>query len=88
MKQSAGNCRRSLANVRTGNELTPGTACDDHRRPQATDRGDTHMLYGIDPILGPDLLHTLRAMGHGDEICIADANFPAVSSRKVRAIRL
>ena len=37
------------------------------------------MLKGIDPILGPDLLHCLRSMGHGDEIVIADANFPAAS---------
>jgi len=35
------------------------------------------MLRGIDPVLGPDLLAILRAMGHGDEIVIADANFPA-----------
>lgn len=35
------------------------------------------MLKGIPPILGPDLLHALRAMGHGDEICIVDANYPA-----------
>ncbi len=35
------------------------------------------MLKGIPPILGPELLATLRAMGHGDEIVIADANFPA-----------
>lgn len=45
------------------------------------------MLYGIDPILGPDVLHTLRAMGHGDEICIADANFPAVSNAR-RLLRI
>ena len=31
------------------------------------------MLKGIDPLLGPEMLHTLQAMGHGDEICIADA---------------
>ena len=37
------------------------------------------MLIGIDPLLGPDLLHALRAMGHGDEIAIVDANFPAAS---------
>ena len=37
------------------------------------------MLIGIDPLLGPDLLHALCAMGHGDEIAIVDANFPAVS---------
>ena len=35
------------------------------------------MLKGIDPLLGPELLRILRAMGHGDEIVIADANFPA-----------
>ncbi|SPH16834.1 L-fucose mutarotase [Defluviimonas aquaemixtae] len=37
------------------------------------------MLRGIDPILSPDLLHALAAMGHGDEIVIADANFPGTS---------
>lgn len=37
------------------------------------------MLKGIHPILGPELLHALRAMGHGDDIVIADANFPASS---------
>ncbi|UTW54679.1 RbsD/FucU family protein [Kordiimonas sp. SCSIO 12610] len=35
------------------------------------------MLRGIDPILPPELLRILRAMGHGDEIAIVDANFPA-----------
>ena len=38
------------------------------------------MLRGIDPILSPDLLHALRAMGHGDDIVVADANFPAESA--------
>lgn len=37
------------------------------------------MLRNINPILCPNLLHALRAMGHGDEIVIADANFPATS---------
>jgi L-fucose mutarotase len=45
------------------------------------------MLKGIDPLLGPDLLSLLRAMGHGDELAIVDANFPAqaTASRLVRA---
>jgi L-fucose mutarotase len=45
------------------------------------------MLIGIDPLLGPELLAHLRAMGHGDELVIADANFPAasVARRLVRA---
>ena len=44
------------------------------------------MLKGIDPILGPELLHALRAMGHGDEIAIVDANYPALTDAK-RLIR-
>lgn len=35
------------------------------------------MLKSIDPILNPDLLHALAAMGHGDDIVICDTNFPA-----------
>ncbi|MBO0344144.1 RbsD/FucU family protein [Roseibium sp. CAU 1637] len=45
------------------------------------------MLRGLNPLLSPDLLHTLAAMGHGDEIVIADANFPGTSNAK-RLIRL
>ena len=41
------------------------------------------MLKGIDPLLGPELLAILRAMGHGDEIAIVDANFPASSSSRM-----
>ncbi|PJI84277.1 L-fucose mutarotase [Yoonia maricola] len=37
------------------------------------------MLRNIPPILSPDLLHSLRAMGHGDDIVIADANFPGTA---------
>lgn len=40
------------------------------------------MLRGIDPLLGPELLHTLRAMGHGDEIAIVDANYPAAGDAR------
>lgn len=45
------------------------------------------MLIGIPAILGPDLLYTLRAMGHGDEIALVDANYPAQehARRLVRA---
>lgn len=38
------------------------------------------MLKHIDPLLGPDLLKILREMGHGDEIAIVDANYPAQSA--------
>lgn len=37
------------------------------------------MLKGIDNRLGADLLCVLRAMGHGDELVVCDANFPAES---------
>lgn len=35
------------------------------------------MLKGISPLLSPDLLAVLAAMGHGEEIVLADAHFPA-----------
>jgi len=38
------------------------------------------MLKNINPLLGPELLKTLREMGHGDEIAIVDGNYPAQSS--------
>ena len=37
------------------------------------------MLKGIDPILNADVLQALRAMGHGDDLIIADTNFPSDS---------
>jgi L-fucose mutarotase len=38
------------------------------------------MLKGLDPLLSPELLRTLRVMGHGDELVIVDANYPAEAS--------
>ncbi len=45
------------------------------------------MLRGISPLLSPDLLDALYRMGHGDEIVLADAHFPAetISRRVIRA---
>ncbi len=40
------------------------------------------MLKGIPKILSPELLKVLCEMGHGDVICIADANFPAASTAR------
>ncbi len=37
------------------------------------------MLKGIDPLLNADVLWALQAMGHGDDLIVADANFPADS---------
>ena len=37
------------------------------------------MLKGIHPLLNADVLQALRAMGHGDEIALVDANYPAQS---------
>lgn len=44
------------------------------------------MLKGINPMIGPELLKILCEMGHGDEIVIADANFPGTTYGK-RLIR-
>jgi L-fucose mutarotase len=45
------------------------------------------MLIGISPLVGPDLLATLSRMGHGDELVLADAHFPAdsIGGRVLRA---
>ena len=40
------------------------------------------MLKGVPAILSPALLKVLCEMGHGDEIVIADGNFPAESMVK------
>ena len=37
------------------------------------------MLKNIPPIISPELLKVLMEMGHGDEIVLADGNFPAAS---------
>jgi L-fucose mutarotase len=41
------------------------------------------MLKGIPSIISPELLKVLMEMGHGDEIVLADANFPAVSNARL-----
>jgi L-fucose mutarotase len=35
------------------------------------------MLKGLNPLLTPDVLYALCAMGHGDEAVIVDAHYPA-----------
>lgn len=63
--------------------------------PQSSDGGlkvdknssEKNMLKSINPLLTGELLAILCDMGHGDEIVIADANFPASSTAR-RLIRL
>ncbi|MFD0828294.1 RbsD/FucU family protein [Neobacillus sp. M.A.Huq-85] len=45
------------------------------------------MLKGIPTVISPDLMKILLEMGHGDEIVLADGNFPAESctQRSVRS---
>lgn len=45
------------------------------------------MLKGIPNVISPELLKILMEMGHGDELVIADGNFPAagMAQRLVRA---
>jgi L-fucose mutarotase len=40
------------------------------------------VLLNIDPLLTADLLYVMAAMGHGDELAIVDANFPAESTAR------
>jgi L-fucose mutarotase len=40
------------------------------------------MLKGIDPVLNAEVLGVLRAMGHGDDLILADTNFPSHSTAR------
>jgi L-fucose mutarotase len=40
------------------------------------------MLKSVDHVLTPELLYVLAAMGHGDDLVLCDANFPAASVAK------
>lgn len=44
------------------------------------------MLKGIDPLLNAEVLQALRAMGHGDDLIIADTNFPSDSVARQTAL--
>ena len=46
------------------------------------------MLKNIPPLLTPDALHALACMGHGDDVAIVDANFPAASTAQRGGARL
>ena len=37
------------------------------------------MLKHVDPLIHPELLYALAAMGHGDELALVDRNYPAFS---------
>ncbi len=45
------------------------------------------MLKGVPVRISPELMYTLMKMGHGDELVLADGNFPAdsIARRIVRA---
>ncbi|PZE22321.1 RbsD/FucU family protein [Paenibacillus xerothermodurans] len=45
------------------------------------------MLKGIASVISPELMKVLMEMGHGDEIVLADGNFPAaaIAKRLIRA---
>lgn len=45
------------------------------------------MLKTIDPLLSAELLSVLAEMGHGDDLAIVDANFPAVTMAR-RLVRV
>ncbi|MFC5522367.1 RbsD/FucU family protein [Polaromonas jejuensis] len=46
------------------------------------------MLKNVPPLLSPDALHALASMGHGDEVAIVDANFPAARIAQQGGARL
>lgn len=40
------------------------------------------MLKGLHPLISPPLLAVLAEMGHGDELAVVDANFPAATDAR------
>lgn len=59
-----------------------GAACSAAVLPE-----EVGVLKGIDPLLSPELLAILAAMGHGDELAIVDAHFPAAACAR-RLVRI
>lgn len=45
-------------------------------------------LKGIPSLISPELLYALASMGHGDEIVLADSNFPSDSIARANGARL
>lgn len=45
------------------------------------------MLKNLDPLLNADVLHALRAMGHGDTLVLSDTNFPSDSIARLTAYK-
>ncbi len=45
------------------------------------------MLKDVPDIISPDLMHVMMSMGHGDELCIGDGNFPGAACGQ-RLVRL
>ena len=45
------------------------------------------MLKGVSPLISPELMYVMAKMGHGDQLVLADGNFPSDShgQRVVRA---
>jgi len=77
-----------MAALRLGSPLAAGIWYAGIRRgPAKSLRSGVPMLKTIPPVLSPDLLHAMMSMGHGDELLIADSNFPAArcAQRLVRA---
>ena len=54
---------------------------------QRANRFDS-LLKNIPPLLTPDALHALASMGHGDDVAIVDANFPAAQVAQLGGARL
>ncbi|HET9821691.1 MAG TPA: RbsD/FucU domain-containing protein [Burkholderiaceae bacterium] len=46
------------------------------------------MLKHVPPLLTPDALHALASLGHGDDVAIVDAHFPAARVAAAHGARL
>jgi len=71
--QAGSLTRKAFLGVSAAFAVAPGVLLG--AEPPQKER--TTMLKGISPVISPDLLKILAEMGHGDELVISDAHFPA-----------
>jgi len=81
-------CRRRSDRLRLqcGFIASPSIAVE-HASECSSGAGGSHVLKNLSPLLNADLLHALASMGHGDELAIVDAHFPAASMAR-RLVRV
>jgi L-fucose mutarotase len=84
--EAASQRRSNRSRLQYRSIASPGVAVD-HAQNAPLGSGGYRVLKTLSPLLNADLLHALASMGHGDELAIVDAHFPAASMAR-RLVRI